>query len=129
MTKLKHNAWLLVCAGQVVSGLLVAPAVQAQDVSFVGARLDYEVGIEPYSVVVGDFNRDGVEDLAVVCRGSRYIVYQPGSVVVLLGNGDGTFRRAGSYVVGLYPTSMWATGMGPSSREILATGLLHRPLR
>src|SRR5712664_1083948 len=106
MTKLKQRSLVLVCAGQVVSSLLVAAAAQAQDVSFVGARLEYDAGIEPGSVVVGDFNRDGVDDLAVVSRGTRYIVLQPGSVKVLLGNGDGTFRQAGSYQVGIMPRSI-----------------------
>jgi len=106
MKKLKHNVLVLVCAGQVGSSLLVAAAAQAQDVSFVGARLEYYAGIEPGSIVVGDFNSDGVEDLAVVSRGSRYLTIYPGSVRVLLGNGDGTFRQAGSYDVGIQPGSI-----------------------
>ncbi len=52
----------------------------------------------PYSVVVGDFNRDGIPDLAEVS-------FDPsGSVEVLLGNGDGTFRQGASYAVGVGPT-------------------------
>src|SRR5713226_9040329 len=95
MTKLKQRVLVLICAAQVLSNLLVAAAAQAQDVSFVGARPEYQVGIAPVSVVVGDFNRDGIADLAVVSLNTRYIFFQSGVVVVLLGNGDGTFREAG----------------------------------
>ena len=54
----------LVCAGLAVSSVLVAAAAQAQDVSFI-ARSDFDVGRNPQSVAVGDFNGDGVQDLAV----------------------------------------------------------------
>jgi hypothetical protein len=45
----------------------------------------------PYATAVGDFNRDGKLDLAVV----NYA----GGVIILLGNGDGTFRRGATYGV------------------------------
>src|SRR5260370_31838236 len=106
MTKPKQRVLAFVCAGQVLSSLVVAAAVQAQDVSFVGARLEYQAGIEPGSIVVGDFNRDGVDDLAVVSRGTRYLTIYPGSVRLLLGNGDVTLRQAGSYDVGIGPRAI-----------------------
>src|SRR5438128_1433983 len=66
----------------------------AQTVSFV-ARRDFVVG-NPISVAVGDFNGDGVPDLAVANFGSN-------TVSVLLGNGDGTFRPAPTISMGSSP--------------------------
>jgi hypothetical protein len=62
------------------------------------ASLSFDAGSNPVSVAVGDFNRDGVPDLAVANNGSN-------NVSVLLGTGDGTFQAAINY----------ATGSGPSS--------------
>jgi hypothetical protein len=47
-------------------------------------------------VVVGDFNRDGILDLAVT-------TYWSSGVGIFLGNGDGTFQAAGNYSCGDYP--------------------------
>ena len=47
-------------------------------------------GYDPYGIVVGDFNGDGIPDLAVVNDGSS----AGGTVTVLLGNGDGTFTAS-----------------------------------
>ena len=54
-------------------------------------------GVAPYSATVGDFNRDGIPDLAVVS-------YLPtGTVSIWLGNGDGTFRLGETYAVAVQP--------------------------
>src|SRR5258707_1225936 len=99
-----NNGSVLVCAGLAVSHLLFAVAAQAQGVSFI-ARLDFWAGSLPYSlgvgrvpvsVAVGDFNGDGVLDLAVVDAGYN-------NVSVLLGNGDGSFQAARSFGAGSHP--------------------------
>jgi hypothetical protein len=61
-----------------------------------GAAQEYAAGITPRTVVVGDFNRDGIPDLAVANIGN-FGVLVPGSVSILLGNGDGSFQPAVTY--------------------------------
>ena len=63
-------------------------------------HVDYPVGVGPYSVAVGDFNRDGKLDLVVANYPSIF------TVSVLLGNGDGTFQPQVTYPVGRQPISV-----------------------
>jgi hypothetical protein len=56
----------------------------------------FEAGNGVTSVAVGDFNRDGVQDLAVSNANDN-------TVSVLTGNGDGTFQAARSFGVGSFP--------------------------
>jgi len=86
----------LVFAGLAVCNVLVVSAALAQGVSFI-ARRDFEAGSSPLSVAVGDFNGDGVQDLAVVVG--------PGAAV-LLGNGDGTFQSVQNFAAGSNPRSV-----------------------
>jgi dienelactone hydrolase len=57
-------------------------------------HVDFDTGQDPNWVTVGDFNRDGKLDLAVIDgQGNQFT----SAVVILLGKGDGTFQLAGSY--------------------------------
>ncbi|MGA2887460.1 MAG: FG-GAP-like repeat-containing protein [Terracidiphilus sp.] len=57
-------------------------------------------GTEPSSIAVGDFNGDGIPDLAVVNSNSN-------NLTILLGNGDGTFKaNPVSPGTGSYPVSV-----------------------
>jgi Pro-kumamolisin, activation domain/FG-GAP-like repeat/Bacterial Ig-like domain (group 3) len=57
------------------------------------------VGTGPQSVVTGDFNGDGIPDLAVV---NAYA----STITVLLGNGDGTFTSMPLLATGISPRSI-----------------------
>jgi acetyl esterase/lipase len=52
-------------------------------------------------VVAADFDRDGSQDLAVTTADASF--YRRGTLAVLLGNGDGTFRSAQNLAVGRDP--------------------------
>ena len=69
----------------------------------------YRIGFYSYDVVVADFNHDGNLDIAVANScGLDRLCLSPGSVSVLLGNGDGTFGQALNYTVGQTPHSLAA---------------------
>jgi hypothetical protein len=58
----------------------------------------YTAGQTPVAVAVGDFNRDGVEDVVAANRGA-FQGTQIGSISLLLGNGDGTLLASPDLVV------------------------------
>jgi hypothetical protein len=71
-----------------------------------GSATTYSVGNKPSAVALGYFNGR----LGIVTANSNYNAstktYGPGTVSVLLGNGDGTFQSAVSYSVGLHPDTV-----------------------
>jgi len=69
-------------------------------------QASFPTGHLPIWVIGGDFNGDGKIDLAVVNQTCTNTPCGPGSVSILLGNGDGTFRPHVDYLVGIIPFSL-----------------------
>jgi len=83
----------------IVVTLVLVPICKVNAQFLFYARVDYEAGLEPWSVAVGDFDGDGNQDLAVANSGSD-------TVSILLGNGDRSFQEAVDYGAGDYPNSV-----------------------
>ena len=60
---------------------------------------NYQTNPGPTGIVAGDFNRDGNVDLVITVCGDKQCV-APGSVGVLFGHGNGTFRLGGVFFAG-----------------------------
>jgi hypothetical protein len=74
-------------------------------------------GSQPASVAVGDFNGDGMPDLAVANYASQ-------NISVLLSNGYGTFKPAANYSVGItHPTSVAVGDFNGDGKPDLAVAL------
>jgi hypothetical protein len=80
----------------------------------------YPVGTNPRAVAVGDFNKDGKMDLAVVNFGDPS-VNDNGSVSTLLGNGDGTYKAANNVGVGNNPSSIAVGDFNGDGRPDIVT--------
>jgi len=80
----------------VVGSAILGAATQAQTF---GAAATYATGTHPQAVAVGDFNGDGIPDIAVANNSSA-------NVNVFLGNANGTFTLQSSPTVGSHPSAI-----------------------
>ncbi len=69
---------------------------------------------EPSSVAVGDFNEDGIPDLAVASSSGNQIA-------VMIGNGDGTFADPVTFATGDAPAAIIATDLNGDGHLDLVT--------
>ena len=79
-----------------------------------GAPTNFGTGSGPAAVIVGDFNNDGVQDLATANGNTN-------DVSVLLGNGAGSFGAATNFAVGNNPRSVAAGDFNGDGNLDLAT--------
>ena len=80
----------------------------------------YSVAALTTAIVVADFNGDGKLDLAVVNTPSVYDT--PGTVSILLGNGDGTFKAPVTYPAGNSPFGLVAGDLtGDGKPDLVVT--------
>jgi hypothetical protein len=82
------------------------------------AAQNYEAGPGPNAVAVGDFNGDGLQDLAVADYGAY--PQRSNTVSVLLGNGNGTFAAPQAFQVGNAASCVAVGDFNRDSRSDLA---------
>lgn len=88
------------------------------------AMVTFPVGLNPNSVAVADVNGDGKLDLVVSDNGRLPVSGpgQPGTISVLLGNGNGTFQAQRTLPGQNYPWNVQIADInGDSKPDILAT--------
>jgi hypothetical protein len=93
------TADLIVVASGYYSGRAGANVLEGVGDGTFKAPVSYAVGAQPWSVAVGDFDRDGTPD-AVIAN------YRSNNVTILLGAADGTFKIAPSFATDPSPGSV-----------------------
>src|SRR5436309_2713151 len=113
MARNSARRWLLVAAASLFSSTVSALAFAQNGDGTFQATPTVAAGVTPALVAVGDFNGDGVQDLAVPNFVSN-------TVSVLLGNGDGTFRAQLTFGAGTGPADVAAGDFNGDTVQDLA---------
>lgn len=80
--------------------------------------VNYSTGSSPFTVIAADLR--GIGKIDVVTVNMPNGIDQPGTVSVLLGNGDGTFQTHVDYSVGDFPTGIVAGDFNDDGKTDLA---------
>lgn len=109
---------LEVKTGEIESNLAFTPEITKAYRSILSTSATFDVGLRPYSIIVGDFDKDGNTDLVTANKSSQ-------GVSLLLGNGDGTFKPATNFSVvgfnGLSPYSVAVADFDKDGNSDLVT--------
>ena len=97
-----------------IVSLLLNGGLCSLNCSTMAAAVPYAAGTVPVAHAAGDFDRDGIPDLAVANSGSN-------NVSVLRGNGDGTFQAAANFGAGTTPRGVAAGDFNGDGKLDLAT--------
>jgi FG-GAP-like repeat/Calx-beta domain/Carboxypeptidase regulatory-like domain/FG-GAP repeat len=94
--------------------LTVTTPVTCNPLDFARANFSAGPAADPDSVAVGDFNRDGKQDLVIANANSN-------KVSILLGNGAGSFSAAVNFAVDLNPRSVAVGDFNRDGKQDLVT--------
>jgi hypothetical protein len=110
---------ILTCGCVLIAACCALPiSTTAGDKPAFAARRAFNAGSYPFAVTVGDFNKDGILDVAASGGSS------PGGVSVLLGNGDGTFQPAVTYTNAPFLNMITTTDVNHDTNlDLVANGL------
>jgi hypothetical protein len=103
----------LVMVACLVAGILANRGL-GQDYA---SAVNYATGKAPAALATGDFNRDGNMDIVVANSGEA-------SLSLLLGNGDSTFKSAGTIPVGSPPVSVASADFNGDGNPDVAVSLV-----